>query len=204
MEIVTDERIDEVRAAVDRGELVVIPTDTMYGIAARADDEAAVRRLYAAKQRSPAQPTAVAFASVARLLDAVGDIDIRTRFAITALLPGPWTLVVDAPALAWPWLTGGSAGPIGIRVPSGALDLPPIAATSVNTAGQAPAASFAQLDDALVPLVSFVLDRGVLDPAGESTVLDVTAWAAGHGEPRILRDTPRRAGNALAVLHDAP
>lgn len=207
MEIVDEQRIADVRAALDRGELVVVPTDTVYGLASRADDEAAVRRMYEVKGRALTQPTAALFASVPQLLDAATELDARTRYAIQALLPGPWTLIVDAPALAWPWLTGGTPGaPIGVRVPAGALDLPPIAATSANPSGAPTAASFAQLDDELVEHVTFVVDRGVLDPAGESTVLDLTDWARrdGDGEIRVLRDTAGRAGHALAVLAGVP
>lgn len=204
MEVVDDTGIEAARTALERGELVVVPTDTVYGIAALAEDEAAVRLMYEVKGRDLAQPTAAVFASTADLVDRLGEVDRRTAWAIHALLPGPWTLVVDAPSLAWPWLTGGAPGPIGVRVPSGGLELPPIAATSANLAGRPTAESFAQLDDELVAHVAVAVDRGVLDPAGASTVLDLTAWATGSGEVRILRDPVGRAGQAIAALADGP
>jgi L-threonylcarbamoyladenylate synthase len=206
MEIVDErERLGDVRDALLRGELVVVPTDTVYGIAASAADEAAVRRLYAVKGRDIAQPTAVVFATRDELAAALPDLDARTTWAIQSLLPGPWTLVVDAPGHDWPWLSGGVAdGPLGVRVPAGALALPPIAATSANPAGTPTADAVLRLDDALVPHVTYAIDRGVLPPEGESTVLDIVAWSRREGDVRVLRDTAGRAGQALAALGDGP
>lgn len=192
-----------VHRALEQGELVVVPTDTVYGLAALASDEAAVRRMYACKGRDAAQPTAVVFSSIRQLLDELPDLDARSTWAVQSLLPGPWTLVVDNPGERWTWLTGGAAGPIGVRVPAGAVDLPPIAATSANVAGQETAAELAALDPALMDHVSCAIDRGVL-PVEASTVLDLVAWSRGEGDVQVLRDTPGRAGQALAVLADAP
>ncbi len=193
-----------VQRALEQGELVVVPTDTVYGLAALASDEDAVRRMYACKGRDVSQPTAVVFASIAQLVEQLPELDVRTTWAVHSLLPGPWTLVVDNPEGRWTWLTGGTPGPIGIRVPAGAVDLPPIAATSANLAGAGTAAGLVDLDPALVDHVSCAIDRGVLPPDAESTVLDLVAWARGEGELRVLRDTAGRAGQALAVLGDAP
>ena len=194
----------ELRAALDDGQLVVVPTDTVYGIAARADDETAVRALYAAKGRPVGQQTAVIFASLGQVGEHMPDLDPRSRWALNALLPGPWTLIVANPAGRWPWLTGGTPGPIGVRVPAGALDLPPIAATSANAAGRPTAATIDELDDDVADHVVVALDRGTLPAGNESTVLDVTAWARGDGEVHVLRDTAGRAGQALAALADGP
>lgn len=192
-----------VQRALEQGELVVVPTDTVYGLAAHAEREDAVARMYAVKGRPLEQPTAVVFGTLARLAEALPGLGVRASWAAHALLPGPWTLVVDNPDGAMPWLTGGSAGPIGIRVPAGALDLPPIAATSANLAGQPTVESVHELDAALRDELCCAIDRGRLGRDSESTVLDLVAWERG-GEVRVLRDTAGRGGQALAVLSGAP
>lgn len=192
-----------VQRALEQGELVVVPTDTVYGLAALASDEAAVRRMYECKGRDLAQPTAIVFASIAQLQEALPDLGVRATWAVQALMPGPWTLIVDNPSEQWTWLTGGAAGPIGVRVPAGAVDLPPIAATSANAAGDPTAGELAALDPALAEQVSCAIDRGVLPADRESTVLDITAWSRGDGDVRVLRDTAGRAGQAIAVLDGA-
>ncbi len=193
-----------VQRALEQGELVVVPTDTVYGLAALASDEAAVRRMYECKGRDAAQPTAVVFASIRQLQEELPDLGVRATWAVQSLLPGPWTLVFDNPQERWTWLTGGVAGPIGVRVPAGAVDLPPIAATSATVAGEPTAAKLQELPPTLVEQVSCAIDRGVLPAEGESTVLDLVAWSRGEGDVRVLRDTSGRAGQALAVLADAP
>ena len=193
-----------VHRALEQGELVVVPTDTVYGLAALASDEAAVRKMYECKGRDATQPTAVVFSSIPQLQEALPDMGVRATWAVQSLLPGPWTLVIDNPDARWTWLTGGVAGPIGVRVPAGAVDLPPIAATSANVAGAPTAAQLTELAPELLEHVSCAIDRGVLPAEGESTVLDLVAWSRGDGDVRVLRDTPGRAGQALAVLADAP
>lgn len=198
--------------AIERGELVLVPTDTVYGIAAKATDEDAVRRLYAAKGRDATQPTAALFASVHALRDAFGDggLSPRASWAAMALLPGPWTLVVSNPSGLWPWLTGDQAGaPIGIRVPAGARALPPIAATSANLTGDATITRVRDLPPALATQLACAIDVGELGSNGSagtvvaSTVLDLTAWEVG-GDVVVLRDDAGRAGVALAALASAP
>lgn len=199
-----DGALEPVRDALANGELVVVPTDTVYGIAAAADDEQAVARMYALKGRDGSQPTAVVFASVARLLERLPGLPPRACWAVQSLLPGPWTLVLDVPEAPWPWLTGGTPAPLGVRVPAGALELPPIAATSANLAGEPTAATVDELSQALVDQVAWAVDGGSLPPAQESTVLDLVAWTRGDGDARVLRDTAGRAAQALVVLDGAP
>ncbi len=193
-----------VQRALEQGELVVVPTDTVYGLAALATDEAAVRRMYERKGRSIDQPTAVVFASIAQLREHLPELDPRVSWAVQSLLPGPWTLIVDNPDGHFPWLTGGEPGPLGVRVPAGAVQVPPIAATSANVTGRGTAPDLRSLDPELIDHVSCAIDRGTLPPEGESTVLDLTAWSRGEGDVRVLRDTAGRAGLALAALADAP
>lgn len=199
-----DGALEPVREALGRGELVVVPTDTVYGLAAAADDRAAVERMYRLKGRDPGQPTAVVFGTLAQLEERLPGLPPRARWAVTSLLPGPWTLVLDVTDVPWPWLTGGEPAPIGVRVPAGALELPPIAATSANLAGEPTAATIGELSPALVEQVSWAVDAGSLPPAQESTVLDLVGWTRGEREVRALRDTAGRLAQALAVLDGAP
>jgi L-threonylcarbamoyladenylate synthase len=195
--------LDYVRRALEQGELVVVPTDTVYGIAALATDEDAVRRLYDLKERPISQATAVIFATIPALREQLPWLSTRANWAVQALLPGPWTLVVDNPDGHLPWLTGGEPGPLGVRVPAGSLELPPIAASSANRSGEPTVESVADLDAAFAEQLCCAIDGGVLRRAGESTVLDLVAWEAG-GEVKVLRDTAGRAGQALAALASAP
>jgi L-threonylcarbamoyladenylate synthase len=195
--------LDYVRRALEQGELIVVPTDTVYGLAAIATDEAAVARLYERKGRPATQPTAVIFATVPQLIEQLPGLSIRANWAVHALLPGPWTLVVANPDGAFPWLTGGASGPLGVRVPAGALGLPPIAATSANLAGQPTVETVADLDAELTDGLCCAIDAGELTRGAESTVLDLVAWERG-GDVGVLRDTTGRAGQALAALSSAP
>jgi L-threonylcarbamoyladenylate synthase len=196
--------LGSVQRALEQGELVVVPTDTIYGVAAQAADAEAVARLYELKGRDPSQPTAVVFASISQLEATLPGLGTRTSWAIHSLLPGPWTLIVENEPGFAPWLTGGEPGPIGVRVPSGALQLPPLAATSANRAGEPTIQSVRELDAELCEGIAFAVDRGVLPRGGDSTILDLVAWQRGEGDVRVLRDTRGRAGQALAVLDDAP
>ena len=110
--------IDEVVAAIRAGEPVVVPTDTVYGLAADAFHEAPVRRLYRLKGRDEGQPTALVAADVDVLIGAFPELRGRADAALRALLPGPYTLILPNPARRFPWLTGNRPETIGVRVPT--------------------------------------------------------------------------------------
>jgi L-threonylcarbamoyladenylate synthase len=193
-----------VREELDAGRLVLVPTESDYRIAARADDQRAVAALQDAAGRPAGRQTAVVFASVDQVLEHLPQLCVRARWAMRSLLPGPWMLVVDNPAGLWPWLTGGVPGPIGVRVPAGSIDLPPIAAVSVDATGVTAPTTLAGVDERTVEQVAAAIDRGPLPTGVETTVLDIVAWSRGEGDVKILRDAAGRAGQALAVLGDAP
>ncbi|MBC7459909.1 MAG: L-threonylcarbamoyladenylate synthase [Thermoleophilia bacterium] len=196
-----------VRKALEQGQLVIVPTDTVYGLAAIATDADAVATLYAAKGRPTSQQTAVVFATVAELRAEFPELSARASWAVSALLPGPFTLIVDNPEGRLPWLTGGAPGPIGLRVPVGAYALPPIAATSANLAGEPTIVTLADVTPALEQHVAVAIGRGDLGGGGgtfASTVLDLTAWERGEGPVRAGRDELERVAQALVVLQGAP
>src|SRR4030095_12878626 len=103
--------IEQAVAALRAGEPVVLPTDTVYGRAADARNEAAVRALYRLKGRAEPQPTAVIAAEIEALVAAVPELGGRP------VLAGPYTLILPNPRRRFPWLTGDRPETIGVRVP---------------------------------------------------------------------------------------
>lgn len=192
--------LGEVVAAVRGGRLAVVPTDTVYGLAASPYTEAPTRRLYRLKGRPEGQPTALLAFDVDLLLECVPELRGRAATIARALLPGPYTLVLPNPARRFRWLNGTSPDTIGVRVPAltgiahellervGAL-----AATSANLAG---GPDPRRLEDvpAEIRAGAVLLDGGEL--AGTpSTVLDLTAR-----EPRVLREGAVPAAEALRAV----
>ncbi len=108
--------VEQAIGALRAGKPVLLPTDTVYGLCAAADDEAAVRRLYELKGRAELQPTALLASSVDRLLTLVPELRGRAEVVARTLLPGPYTLVLPNPARRFAWLSGTNAETIGVRV----------------------------------------------------------------------------------------
>ena len=190
--------LDDVVAAIDAGGLVVIPTDTVYGLACRPDREDSVRALSALKRRAPEQPIALVAASVGALRDLIPELPAQL------VLPGPFTLVVPNPARRFPWLAGARPDTIGVRVPdlSGepahALErVGVVAATSANLHGGPDPRRVDDVPAEILAGVAAVLDVGDL-PGVPSTVLDLTG-----PEPRVLREGAVPAAEALAQVAEA-
>lgn len=187
--------IDAAVAALRAGRPVVLPTDTVYGLAADARSEEAVRALYRLKGRAEPQPTAVIAASVEGLAAAMPELGGRP------LLTGPYTLILPNPERRFPWLTGERPDTIGVRVP----DLPPdalevvrqvglVAATSANLPGGPDPRTVEEIPAELRAGAAAVLDAGEL-PGTPSTVIDLTGE-----EPVVVREGARPAEEALAEL----
>ena len=196
--------VDDAVAALEANGLVVLPTDTVYGLAAAARREEAVRRLLALKLKPPATPIALLAASVDQLLRALPALDARDATIARTLLPGPYTLVLGNPGGPFPWLCGETTGSIGVRVPE--LDASaraileragPVAATSANLHGGPDPRTLAAVDEqrGRADLVGHV---GEL-PGTPSTVIDFTA-----AEPRVIREgaapSTDAVGRVLAAL----
>jgi L-threonylcarbamoyladenylate synthase len=193
--------IEEVVAAIRAGAPVVVPTDTVYGLAADGFHEAPVRRLYRLKGRDEEQPTALVAATVDVVLDAVPELGGPATAALRALLPGPYTLILPNPARRFPWLTGGCPETIGVRVPDLSGDpaelmrlVRAIAATSANRPGGPDPRSVDEIPEELRQGCSAVLDVGEL-PGTPSTVLDLTG-----PKPELVREGAVPAEEALAQL----
>jgi L-threonylcarbamoyladenylate synthase len=193
--------IEEVVAAVRAGQPVVVPTDTVYGLAADAFREAPVRRLYEVKGRAERQPVALVAASVEALLDAVPELGGDAEAVARALLPGPYTLVLPNPDRRFPWLTGSRPTTIGVRVPalSGPAavlfeEVGALAATSANRPGGADPRTVSEVPHEVRDACAAVLDIGPL-PGTPSTVVDLTG-----PEPSVIREGAVPAAEALARL----
>ena len=185
--------VEEAVAAIEAGKLVVIPTDTVYGLACRPDREDAVRALSALKERSSEQPIALVAASVDALLELIPELSARL------VLTGAYTIVAPNPARRLPWLAGAREDTIGVRVPevSGAAAavlsrVGVVAATSANLHNCADPGRVADVPDEILARVAAILDVGEL-PGKASTVVDLTG-----PEPRVLREGAVPAAEALA------
>jgi len=193
--------VDEAVAALRAGELVVLPTDTVYGLCADGYREAPYRRLCRLKGRPEGMPTALLAADLDVILDAVPEARGRAAVAARALLPGPYTLVLPNPARSFRWLTGITPETIGVRVP----DLAPgpravveragaVAATSANLHGGRDPVRLDDVPEVIVSAVAAMLDGGDLHGT-PSTVIDLTT-----PEPVVLREGAVPAAQALAQL----
>ena len=188
-------------AALRAGGLAVLPTDTVYGLAADGASEPAARALYAAKGRRQVQPTALLFASVDVLDERVPELPPRAKAAVRALLPGPLTLVVPNPARRDAWLNADRPEAIGLRIPDLAgpggevlAALGALVATSANLPGGGDPRRLEDVPAAIRGAARAVVDGGEL-PGTPSTVIDLTA-----AEPRILRQGAVPASEALSRL----
>ena len=189
---------DDAVAALRAGQLVVLPTDTVYGLCADAYRERHCRRLYAAKRRPEAMPVQLLAADLDMILDAVPEARGRGAVVARALLPGPYTLILPNPARRFRWLSGTRPETIGVRVPH----LPPealavvrrvgaVAATSANLHGEPDPRRLEDLPEQIRGAA--VLVGGGELPGTPSTVVDLT----GGAEPLILREGAVPAAEVL-------
>lgn len=177
------EAVDRLRA----GELVAFPTETVYGLGARADQPAAVARIYTAKGRPAENPSIVHVASATEAFSLAAEVPDVARSLAERFWPGPLTLVLRArPGVVAPaTLAGGDT--IAVRVPAHpaarrilegvAL---PIAAPSANRSTRISPTTAAHVEQSLGPDI-FVVDGGPTGFGIESTIIDLT------GTPSVLR-----------------
>jgi tRNA threonylcarbamoyl adenosine modification protein (Sua5/YciO/YrdC/YwlC family) len=182
---------------------VLLPTDGVYGLCASAE-ESPTRRLYALKGRGGGQPSALLAASVERLFACVPELSGRSGVIARALLPGPFTLVLENPAGRYGWLTGSRPEAIGVRVaelPAPAQDVldavAAVTATSANDPGGWSPASLDEVPERIRAGVGAELDAGRL-PGVASTVIDFTG-----AEPIVLRAGAGPVEDALARVRVA-
>ena len=187
-------------SAVKSGGLVVMPTDTVYGIGADAFDNQAVAALLAAKGRGRDMPVGVLVGSWHTIEGLVYYVPDNARELIRAFWPGALSLVVEqAPSLQWD--LGDARGTVMLRMPLQPVALEllrqtgPMAVSSANVSGRPPATTAAEAQHQLGDLVDVYLDGGASAQQAASTILDLTGPS-----PRILREGPVSAQALAAVL----
>ncbi|EMA70111.1 Sua5/YciO/YrdC/YwlC family protein [Halorubrum aidingense JCM 13560] len=165
-------------AAVADGDLVVYPTETVYGLGGDALDPAAVERVFELKQRDRGDPLSLGVASVDAALRHTRPSEFALAFA-RAFLPGPVTVIVERGADVPDALTAGSDR-VGIRVPDHPVartllrETGPLTATSANVSGSGSVTRIADLDARIRDGVAAIVDGGET-PGTESTVVDPEA-----------------------------
>lgn len=187
------------RGAIGRGELVVIPTDTVYGVAADAFAPAAVQRLLDAKGRDRTAPPPVLVPGIPTLDALAETVPDEVRALVTRFWPGGLTIVLRArPTLNWD--LGETRGTVALRMPSHKIALEllsetgPLAVSSANRTGEPAAMTAAEAEDALGDSVAVYLEAGAAgaeypdaDARAGSTIVDATGLEHPDGKLRILR-----------------
>jgi len=201
--------------AIGQGALVVIPTDTVYGVAADAFNVEAVQLLLDAKGRGRQSPPPVLIPGIPTLDALAADVPQPVRDLVAAFWPGGLTVIVKAqPSLVWD--LGETRGTVALRMPSNqiALDLlaetGPLAVSSANLSGMPSTRTAQAAEAALGDSIDVYLDGGTAGSTyenaesgdGSSTIVDATGFATNGGLLHIVRNgvIPRDA--IAAVLGD--
>lgn len=187
-------------SAVKAGRLVVLPTDTVYGIGADAFNSAAVAGLMAAKGRGRTMPVGVLVGSWHTIDGLVFTVPDVARTLIRAFWPGALSLVVTAaPSLQWD--LGDTRGTVMLRMPLHPVaiellrEVGPMAVSSANVSGRPPALNMAEARDQFADNVDVYLDAGPAPRRAASTIVDLTG-----ASPRILRPGPVSADAIAATI----
>lgn len=199
----------EAADAITDARLVVLPTDTVYGVAADAFDHAAVRRLLRAKGRGRDMPVPVLIGAPGTLDALATSVPTYARDMVTELWPGPLTLVcTQQPTLSWD--LGDARSTVAVRMPDHEVAVAlltrtgPLAVSSANRTGMPPATTAAQAVSMLATRVALYLDAGPCPSDVPSTILDVTGPRG-----RVLRqgaiplDRLREFDSRIAAADDA-
>ncbi|MGX5697048.1 L-threonylcarbamoyladenylate synthase [Agromyces soli] len=189
------------RGAIGRGELVVLPTDTVYGLGADAFNAAAVQRLLDAKGRERTSPPPVLVPGIPTLDALAAEVPEPVRALVAEFWPGGLTIILHAqPSLTWD--LGETRGTVALRMPDHPIALEllsetgPLAVSSANLSGLPSAGTASEAQEMLGDSVAVYLEAGPstagYEAVGErpgdlsSTIVDATALSAG-GRLRIVR-----------------
>lgn len=187
-------------SALKGGRLVVMPTDTVYGIGADAFDSAAVAALLAAKGRGRDMPVPVLVGSWHTIDGLVYSVPQSAKELIRAFWPGALSLVVrQAPSLQWD--LGDANGTVMLRMPLHPVaiellrEVGPLAVSSANISGRPASVTAQQAREQLGDLVEVYLDGGPAEQQAASTIVDLTG-----AHPRVLRQGPVTVDAVAGVL----
>ena len=198
--------ISEAKKLLDAGELVAIPTETVYGLAAKGTDENAVKKIYNAKGRPSTNPLILHFGSLAQIRPFVATISNEVVLLAQKFWPGPLTLLLPKSKLVPDCITSGLPR-VAVRIPNHPLALSllktldyPLAAPSANPSGYISPTTAAHVKAQLGDKVSLILDGGPCSKGLESTIL---GWDE-SGIPIIYRKGIVTAEAIEKVLQKAP
>jgi L-threonylcarbamoyladenylate synthase len=182
--------IEQAASVMEAGGVVLVPTDTVYGLAALPRRKRAIGRIYRMKGRPEGIPLAVIVARVGDIWPLARDLSPKAERIIRERLPGPLTVVVRR-SLSAPANVAPDRDTIAVRVPEDAIStalaarVGPYAATSANLAGEPPAGKIEDVAESLMGKTDLALDAGPCPTGRSSAVVDIT------GEiPVVLRPGP--------------
>ncbi|CAG7616202.1 Putative threonylcarbamoyl-AMP synthase [Leucobacter soli] len=172
----------------------MLPTDTVYGVAADAFSSDAVQRLLEAKGRGRQSPPPVLIPNTAMLAALAAEVPEPVSVLAEACWPGALTIVVTAnPSLSWD--LGETGGTVALRIPDHPLAIEilnetgPLAVSSANTTGDPAARNIEQAREMLGDSIAVYLDAGdVVGDGSASTIVDATELTAEGGSLRVLRE----------------
>ena len=182
-----EEALKAAEDALSAGEVVVFPTDTVYGLAARPDLPLATDRLFEVKQR-PRDLTLPVLVATVDSAAGVAEFDARASALASRFWPGGLTMVLRRTAVAREWDLGDERRTVGVRIPDHEVSLSllsrtgPLAVTSANPSGEPTPVTCADVRASLGALVAVYLCSGAATGVVPSTVVDLTG-----DEARILR-----------------
>ncbi|MGH3497589.1 MAG: L-threonylcarbamoyladenylate synthase [Nocardioidaceae bacterium] len=183
-----EQGLEAATIALRSGRLVVLPTDTVYGLAADAFDPDAVTRLLRAKGRGREMPPPVLVAAATTLDALATNVPAYVRSMVDAFWPGPLTVICrQQPSLTWD--LGESRSTVAVRMPDHAVALAligrtgPLAVSSANRTGLPASALIEEAQEMLGEAVAVYLDGGEVSDPLPSTILDATGPT-----PRVLRE----------------
>lgn len=185
---------------VSGGGVAVFPSDGLYGLACDPLDTAAIARIHRLKGRDDGKPSAVMYFSPLAIRELVSGLGPRTKAVVSALLPGPVTLVVANPQRRYPLACRQDPERLGIRLIGGPLGgtMSPVFQTSANLSGEPASARFADVPDSILDGADLAIDGGELSGL-PSTVVDI-ASIDDDGSWRILRDGALSPGDLASAL----
>ena len=180
------------RTAIGRGDLVVVPTDTVYGLAADAFSPAAVQKLVEAKGRTRQAPPPVLIPGIPTLDALAESIPDEVRALVAKYWPGALTIILPARS-SLTWDLGDTRGTVALRMPSNKLALEllsetgPLAVSSANLTGKPAATTAQEAEGMLGDSVAIYLDGGAGGTVA-STIVDATGLLSPEGKLRIVRE----------------
>ncbi len=189
------------KEVLDAGELAILPTDTVYGLAARADIPTAVKAVFEAKGRDAEKALVVMVPGASEAAELAADGERESLLRLAGLWPGPLTLVVKAGDIPWKVNVAPSSAMLGIRVPDSPLLLSllrtsgPLVVTSANPSGGTAPASFDMIDAVLLEKAGIAVDGGKRGSGRPSTVAELR-----NGALRILRRGEMSEGELRKAL----